>query len=142
MSVSQEPNGELRKHSRLQTYLSMGLLFIPLCGFVWNQSIELRSTSDAVKDLNLKISQVEQFSHSYQKQSEDNKNTISSLRERFVSVEENLKEIETQFDAIEQASNSRRDETFRWLSIVWNKHPDLGPFPTAPYFHSNISNRK
>lgn len=177
MSAFQEPNGELRKQSRVQTVVAIVVAVLPLLGFIWNQSYEIRANADGLKVISGQISRYEVVKESeekrleeyrerlfklenetqdirsqnqqsiderrqLQKLSEDNKNAIGDIREKLVSVDEGLKEVETQFDAIEQASNTRRDETFRWLSIVWNKHADLGPFPTAPYFHSNISNRK
>jgi hypothetical protein len=51
-------------------------------------------------------------------------------------------EQETQLDALSQSTNAQVTDLYRWLSVLWNKNPDLGPFPTEPRPQSNISNRR
>lgn len=50
-----------------------------------------------------------------------------------------LIEQETQFAAAENKVNASVAELHRILSVVWNKNPDLGTYPSGPFYFSNIS---
>lgn len=114
--MSQEPNGELRKQSRLQTIVSAALLFVPLFGFIWGQSIEIKSNTDAIRIISTQSQQSLDERKQLQKQTEDLKALMALINERIIAIEEKLKEVDTQFDAIEQRSNNIRNEQVRWLS--------------------------
>lgn len=145
---SPEPNGELRKQSKTQTILSIitgvaSIIVLPLMGLVWNQAMELRVNSDAIKSTQAKIEQLEQALATIHNQADENKGVIANLREVMAADkakrDAELTEQETQFASTENKLNSWMAEQHRLNSIMWNKHGTLGDYPAGPFFFSNIS---
>jgi len=145
---SPEPNGELRKQSKTQTILSIitgvaSIVVLPLMGLVWNQTMELRVNSDAIKGTQAKIDQLQQALVTIHNQADENKGVISALRETMAADkakrDAELTEQETQFASTENKLNSWMAEQHRMNAIMWGQHKVLGDYPSGPFFFSNIS---
>lgn len=65
----------------------------------------------------------------------------SMLSKEISERTEELREVETQVDSLSQSTNTAVAELHRMNSVAWSHIPELGPYPTAPFPFSNISNR-
>lgn len=139
----EEPNGVVRRNSNVTMWLSVAAAVAAWGLPIYYLISRLERHDSQLREVQAQNTVSADDRRVLTKLVDENKSAIAEMREARAAFEASSKaqgvEVETQFASSENKMNASTAELHRLISIIWNKNPDLGPYPSGPFFFSNIS---
>lgn len=141
-----EPNGELRRNSQWQLFLSALVVAGGLVSWVYSVASKVdRHDSDLAEIRQQNTRSIDERA-SLAKEVTNSRDALAkiqtALAEEVRESSNSFKEVETQVDATTQIFLGEIAGLHRMNAVAWVHIEGLGAYPAGPFVQPNVSNRK